>query len=241
MQPEMVNEFISASENRQAVYSFLARMYTVELTKETLNEIAEKKRLWVKLAEDPEVHGTEMAEGYKTLAEFASTLKESDLENVVLELAAEYAGLFLGLRQMPPHPSESVYSSADHLIMQKARDDVLKIYRGMGLDKVREYTEPEDHIAIELQFMAYLCGKTVEELRAAKFTEAKMCLEVQRDFLSEHLAKWVPMLVADILMGARREFYKAIAKITKGYVEIDRQVVSEMIDGLSRSSGSRTL
>jgi len=241
MQPEMVNELISASENRQAVYSFLARMYAVELTKETLNEIAEKKSLWVKLAEDPEVRGTEMAQGYKTLAEFASTLKESDLEKVVLELAAEYAGLFLGVRQMPPHPSESVYSSTEHLIMQKSRDEVLKIYRSMGLDKVREYTEPEDHIAIELLFMAYLCGKTSEALKGGSLEEAKKHVEVQRDFLNDHLAKWVPELAADILKGARREFYKAVAKITKGHVEIDGQVVSEMIDSLSPSSGSRTL
>ena len=46
------------------------------------------------------------------------------------------------------------------------------------------------------------------------------------------LEKWVPILAADILKGAQQEFYKAIAKITEGYVRIDRDVLVQMIDGL---------
>jgi len=238
MRPEIVDELITANDNRQAVYSFLTRMYAVEISKETLKDLSEKRSLWVRLAEDPEVQGTEIAEGFKSLAEFAATLKESETDKVLLELAAEYAGLFLGVRQMPPHPSESVYTSTERLIMQKARDDVLMIYRSMGLEKFDKFREPEDHIAIELQFMTYMCGKTSEALKSDKNAEAKKYLEVQRDFLNDHLVKWVPMFVADILKGARREFYKAVGKITRGYVQMDKEVVSEMIDSLLPVLGS---
>ena len=41
--------------------------------------------------------------------------------------------------------------------------------------------------------------------------------------LDDYLTKWVPKLVADVLEGARLEFYKAVAKITQGYVRMDRQ------------------
>jgi TorA maturation chaperone TorD len=236
LRSEVLDELISANDNRQAVYSFLTRMYAVEISKETLNDLAEKTSLWTKLAGDPEVQGTEIAEGFKSLAEFTTTLKESERDKVLLELAAEYAGLFLGVRQMPPHPSESVYTSKERLIMQKARDEVLMIYRSMGLQRFDKFREPEDHIAIELQFMAEMCGKTSEALKNGKNAEAKKYLDVQRDFLNDHLAKWVPMFAADILKGAKREFYKAIAKITKGYVETDKEVVLEMIDKLSMPS-----
>jgi TorA maturation chaperone TorD len=239
MRPEIVDELISANDNRQAVYSFLAGMYAVEISKETLKDLAEKRNLWFRLAEDSGARGTEIAEGFKSLAEFAATLKESEMDKVLLELAAEYAGLFLGVRQVPPHPSESVYTGEDKLIMQKARDEVLMIYRGMGLEKTKEFNEPEDHIALELRFMAYMCGKTSEALKNDSNAEAKKYLEVQRDFLIEHLAKWVPMLVADILKGARREFYKAVAKITRGYVQMDREIIIEMIDGILPILGSK--
>ena len=232
MKPEMIDELISASDNRQAIYSFLARTYAVEFTAETLKELAENRGLWSRLAEGPEIRGTELAEGFKTLAEFAAKLNGSDLETARLELAVEYAGLFLGVRQVPPHPSESVYTGKGRLLMQKPRDDVMKIYRRMGLERSSEFNEPEDHIAVELQFMADLSGKSGEALRTGDLVEAKNCLEVQRDFVSEHLIKWVPMLAKDILRGAQREFYKAIAKITEGYVRIDRDVLVQMIDGL---------
>ena len=86
--------------------------------------------------------------------------------------------------------------------------------------------------------MAHLSSKTSEALKNHKNAEVKKYLEVQRDFLNEHLAKWVPKLAADILKGAKREFYKAIAKITEGYVKIDVEAVSEMIDNLPAPSGS---
>jgi TorA maturation chaperone TorD len=236
LQSEVLTELISASENREAIYSFLTRMYQVELEKETLKDLAQKKDFFLRLAQDPEVQGTDLAWGFKTIAEFVATLRDADLDAIRLELAAEYAGLFLGVRQSPSHPSESVYSSQEHLIMQKARDDVLEMYRKMGLEKVKEFTEPEDHIAIELRFMAFLSGKTIETLKSGNLTESKRLLEAQMAFLNDHLAKWVPLLVADIVKEAWREFYKAVAKITKDFVAMDVEVVSEMLRYLPSSS-----
>ena len=97
MQPETVQELISASDNRKTIYSFLARIYARELTQDFLKELAGKRNLFLNLAQGPEIRGTEMAEGFMTVAEYVSTLNEQDLDNVQLELAAEYAGLFLGV------------------------------------------------------------------------------------------------------------------------------------------------
>ena len=47
----------------------------------------------------------------------------------------------------------------------------------------------------------------------------------------------MPKLAADILKAPRREFYKAVAKITKGYVEMDKKVVAELMDNLILPSG----
>jgi len=103
----------------------------------------------------------------------------------------------------------------------------------MGLDKVGKFAEPEDHIALELQFMTHLCEKTSTAIKDGDLSDAKKYLEVQRDFLNEHLGKWVPELTADILKSAKREFYKAVAKITRGYIEMDKKVILELIDNLT--------
>jgi putative dimethyl sulfoxide reductase chaperone len=236
MQSEIIGELIAANDNRQALYTFLGRIYAIEITKDTLKEIQLKHDVWVRLAEDSKDQGPELTEGFGALAEFASSLEGANLDDIKLQLDIEYAGLFLGVWQLPPHPSESAYSGNEHLIMQKARDEVLMMYRSIGLDKVSEFREPEDHIAIELQFMAYLSGKTSEALKSNNLVDTRKYLEVQRAFLNDHLAKWAPKLAADILQSARREFYKAIAKITEGYVRIDAETVTEMVDTLPAST-----
>lgn len=238
MQPESARELIPTNDDRKVLYQFLATIYATEITVHFLRELSKKTDLFLASADDPEIGGSEIADGFKQIASYASNLKESDLEIVRLELAVEFAGLFLGVWHMPSHPSESSYMTKEHLVMQKPRDDVLKVYRSMGADKAGNFAEPEDHIALELQFMAYLCEKTNAALKDSNFIEAKKCLEVQRDFLNEHLGKWVPRLTADILKLARSEFYKAVAKITKGYLEEDKKVVLEMIDAVALPAAS---
>ena len=236
MLANMVAGLISANDNRVGLYSFLSTIYSKELTKETLEEIQEKHILWLRLANISKDQDSELAEAFGTLGQFASSLKTESLDKLKLQLDGEYAGLFLGSGLPSPRPLESVYTSREHLAVQKASDDVSRAYQSAGIDKISEFSEPEDHISTELQFMAYLSYKTREALGNSKLTEANKYLEMQRDFLNDHLTKWVPMLVVDILKKADRQFYKAIAKITEGYVKIDVRAVSAMIDNLPSSS-----
>jgi anaerobic sulfite reductase subunit A len=123
------------------------------------------------------------------------------------------------------------------LLMQQARDDVLKVYRSMGVDKASNFPEPEDHIALELHFMTHMCEKTNTALNDGNLADARRFLVVQKEFLGGHLGRWVPRLTADILKSASGDFYKAVAKITKGYMEMDKQIVAELIDNLLLPSG----
>ncbi len=234
---KVIQELVSANENRRVLYAFLTRVYATEITVDYLRELSEKQALFLASAEDPDVRGAELADGFEQLSDYILSYKTRDLESVRLELAVEFAGIFLGVRRLPPHPSESVYVTDGQLVMQKPRDEVLKVYRSMGVDKAHSFAEPEDHIAMELQFMTYMCEKTNTALKEGNLAYAKECLEVQRDFLDEHLGKWVPKLVADILKSAKGEFYKGVAKITKGYVEMDKNVIVELIDNLVLPSG----
>jgi TorA maturation chaperone TorD len=207
------------------------------VTVDYLKELAQKKDLFLASAKDPQVQGTELAEGFTQIAEYASSLKGADLEKTRVDLAVEYAGLILGMWRKPNllrHPSESAYREGQ--LMGERRDQVLAIYRRWGVDKTREFKEPEDHIALELQFMTQLSEKTSAALKNGDLSEVKKCLEAQRDFLDEHLGIWVPKLCADILKLARSDFYKAIVKITQGYLNLDKQMIAELIGNLPSES-----
>jgi anaerobic sulfite reductase subunit A len=179
-----------------------------------------------------------LAEGLKQIASFASSLKGADLGKVRVNLTVDYAGLFLGAWEKHVHPSESYYVTDRQLVMQQPRDDVLKLYRAMGVDKAGEFKEPEDHIALELQFMAHLCDKTNDALKRGNFGGARRYLDVQRNFLDEHLGKWVPKLASDMLKLSKHEFYRAIAKITKAFVAVDKELVADIEETLPVPSGS---
>jgi anaerobic sulfite reductase subunit A len=180
-----------------------------------------------------------LAEGLKQIASFASSLKGADLGKVRVDLAADYAGLFLGAGGKHVHPSESYYVTKGQLLMQQPRDEVLKLYRAMGVDKVGEFKEPEDHVALELQFMAHLCDKTTAALKRGNFGGVRRYLVVQRNFLDEHLGKWVPKLASDMLKLSKHEFYRAIAKITKAFVALDKELVADIEETLPVPPGSR--
>jgi TorA maturation chaperone TorD len=151
-----ITEFLDVLRSRRSSYAFLSRMYGEEVSFALLSELANSKNL---IAEEDAT-----SEGHGILKEFARRLNESDLKTVETDLAAEYASLFLGAGSRPVFPYESVYTSEERLVMQKARDEVLSVYKQEGLDRSKEYNEPEDHIAIELEFMAYLCQKTIEAI-----------------------------------------------------------------------------
>ncbi len=48
-------------------------------------------------------------------------------------------------------------------------------------------------------------------------------MQVQRGFPDEHFARRVPKIVTDVLKSARADFYKGVAKIIRGYVEMDKK------------------
>jgi len=236
-------EYLAVNRNRYGVYAFLSRVYGKELTPELIREFASAKSPLLQIGDLGELEEGELKKGFQTLREYLQSLAERNIEEVKLELAAEYADLFLGVAGKPPHPSESVYVGKEHLVMGKARDEVLSAYRKAGLDRVKEFTEPEDHIAIELNFMALLCQRTMDALERNDKNTTKEYLKTQKDFIENHLARWVPQLTKDILAQSEVDFYKGIAMITDGFIEMEKKTIEELsagIDGL-RTTGHEIL
>jgi TorA maturation chaperone TorD len=223
---------LAANKNRRLIYAFLSKMYEKEITTDLLKELSGEKNPMMQFMVS---NDEELRRGLETLSEYLKDLKKRNLEQARLELAVEYANLFLGVKGKPLHPSESVYVNEDHVMYQEARDRVQSIYWNAGVDKKKEYTEPEDHIAIELQFMEYLCRKTVEALEKDEEAEAIRYLRIQKDFLDVHLAKWVPKLTKDIMESADVDFYKGVACITDAFIVLDEDAISSSLDEMKSS------
>lgn len=195
---------------RQAVYTFLSSAFAQEATAEFLSALRD---------EQPALEGE--------LDGFVHSLAETDIEQVRTDLAAEYARLFLGMSRHPIAPYESVYTSELHLLMQEARDEVLKIYHAEGFSLAQGVSLPEDHIAFEFEFMARLCGKAISALEADDEVEAKRCLEAQARFVKLHLAHWVPELCRDVAERTKVSFYRGVAELAASFVRAEHDLLSD--------------
>jgi putative dimethyl sulfoxide reductase chaperone len=210
--------------NRASMYSLLARIYRVEVDQGLLDQMA-------RMDLSVEVDDPEMGQGYRILQAFLGHLAES----AITDLAVDFARVFLGAGLTPGNgafPFESVYTSPGRLLMQEARDQVVKLYKEEGLGAVEGFNEPEDHIAIELDFMGCLCRQTLEALTLGDKTAALGSLEKQSRFLEKHLLPWAPAFCADVQRFAQSDFYKASARITVGYLGMEQSLIGELIEEL---------
>ena len=196
----------ASCEAREATYSFLSHMFLEEVTEEFLARLAERP---------PRLEGE--------LGRFVAELPSADLASVRTEAAAEFAALLLNMSADPVFPYESVYTSAERLLMQKARDEVLADYRSSGFERAGDLNVPEDHVAIEFEFMARLCRKELDAASAGDDAAADAAHEAQRAFARDHLLTWVPQLCDDLERRAKLGLYLGLAETTRQFLEFERE------------------
>ncbi len=204
-------------------YTFLSRMYRQEVSLATLNELVGRSGAWAQPGSDS---------GLALIAGFLQHWNGKDLAGAQVDLAADYAGLFLNASQTPVYPYESVYTSEERLLMQKARDQMIEELRSEGLALTANAKEPEDHIAIELEFVAHLCQKTIQSLEQGDLLSARQYLEKQKSFLDKHLLVWAPTFCDDTFRAARTDFYKGVAQLTKDFLASERGTIDVLIGQL---------
>jgi len=211
-----MSENILLMDNRVYMYRLLGRIYKEEVDQTLLNQL--------KMLRFNECDEGELSEGYR---QFEAYFHQTHLDPLS-DLAVDYARVFLGagiFEGTVADPYESVYTSSKRLIMQDARDEVLAMYREFGLDKDEKLNIPEDHISLEFEFMVYLCQACKEALQNGEYDKAEVLVQTQADFLKKHLLNWIPQFCDDILKCSQTEFYKAVAKLTRGYLHLEEEML----------------
>ncbi|MBI4785625.1 MAG: molecular chaperone TorD family protein [Chloroflexi bacterium] len=139
-------------------------------------------------------------------------------------LRADYTRLFIGPGKVLTPPWESVQFSEERLTFQEQTLQVRGWYQRFGLAAEKLYAEPDDHIGLELEFVAQLARLGLAALEENDQTKFKQLLDGQRGFLSEHLLKWGPAWCSQVADQAQTDFYRGIALLTRGALaEISNQ------------------
>ncbi len=209
------------AHRRAATYGLLARLYRVEVDDGLLKELRGMRM-------PAKTGNARMDEGYRALGKFLG----GTTAGTELELRRDYVRAFIGEGtdgKSAAYPLESVYTSENRLRMQDARDEVLALYRSEGLNRSESWHDDEDHVALELEFMQFLCDKLARAVEDGDTAGAKSALAAQRGFLTDHLCNWVPLMTQDMRRFAKTGFYRGLAALTDGYLETEGELLDELL------------
>lgn len=81
-------------------------------------------------------------------------------------------------------------------------------------------TLPEDHIATELAFVAYLYRQAADALRGDD-KDVERWLTRKQLFVQRHLKQWAFAFCDEVIAYAQTNFWKGIGLLTKGLVEFE--------------------
>jgi TorA maturation chaperone TorD len=152
----------------------------------------------------------------------------AELRSSLEQLRSEYDRVF-GLvlsRECPPYETE-YYPSAEPFFRAQQLADIAGFYRAFGLQTAKITPERPDHLALELEFMAFLLRKerlarASAGVNAAAMEQAGVCAEAQQNFFRDHLAWWVPSFVMGLRRKAERGFYWVVGQILAAFLPSER-------------------
>lgn len=133
--------------------------------------------------------------------------------------APQYESIYLGHpfdapesggKELSPDPSNSV----DGRYVLAIAD----IYRSAGYVVSPDYKDLADRLSVELEFMSHLYLK---QAGAASRHEADRAAGIARDFVRDHLVRWVPLCAQRVADNARTPFYPAVLQLVCVLVESD--------------------
>jgi TorA maturation chaperone TorD len=146
---------------------------------------------------------TPLGRAHAALADAASTA-------VVPKVEREYFDLFVGLGRGEVLPYASYYLTGflNERPLSRLRGDLT----ALGIERVANNSEPEDHAAILCEIMSGLAE--------GRFDAS---LEAQRAFFEKHVSPWMGRLFADIESAGEARFYRAVGVLGRTFIEIETE------------------
>ncbi len=189
-------------KEQAAIYRFLSILYQDEISLILIREMREKILLDQLIKSTDHSRTTPLCSAFSTLI---TALQGASAQELYNELRYEYAELFLNAGTKPVFPYASCHVSGDPLVMQRPVFEIRQAYAAHGVHKNPAYPDLDDHIAVELEFMAYLA-------------EQKKTEEEQQAFRAQHLG-WLDAFTEKLASSAQTTFYQALAEVTQAVLK----------------------
>ncbi len=212
--------------NRAFIYTLLNRVFAEEPTRDVIAVLKREHTMdEIRLAgDDNEVTSGLIGELNALDTEDAAALER---------LTHSYTRLFIGPRALPAPPWESVYLSGMDALFQQSTLDVRNFYRSEGYLPSGYPSVADDHLAIELSFLAALAVKTLAAYEKSDRETVQKTLTAQKRFLDEHLLVWISAFSQRLADSAQADaFYLGFAEYAACFCRSDVQTIEELLSRL---------
>jgi len=146
-----------------------------------------------------------------------ASITDSAAPETLDDLAADYASIYLN-HAIQASPEESVWLDEDSLACQRSMFQVRGWYSRYGLSVTDWRKRPDDHLVLELQFIAHL-------LRAVR---SESDLGPVAHFMDEHLLRWLLQFAARVGQRCDTRYFAGIALLTGEYCNELRDLIAEI-------------
>jgi TorA maturation chaperone TorD len=145
---------------------------------------------------------TPLGRAHATLAQAAS--------EAAADVEREYFDLFVGLGrgELLPYGSYYLTGFLNERPLSRLRGDLV----ALGIERIENNFEPEDHAATLCEIMAGLAG--------GRFPASP---EVQRSFFEKHVAPWMGRLFVNMENATSARFYRSVGSLGRLFLEIEAE------------------
>lgn len=165
------------------------------------------------LAEWP-LTGTSAADdGLRLMRESAAAGEDAEA------IRQDHMWLYGTLAHAKVAPYESVHRGEDRLVFDDHTLRVRDAYRSLSLQAPRLGREPDDHIGLELDFVAQSCLRALEALAQGSANDAERYVRLGADFLRDHLLAWAPEMLGRVVAEADTLFMRGLARLSVGAID----------------------
>jgi TorA maturation chaperone TorD len=212
--PDMEQDLADTLTGEMLFYSLIGKILYTYPERDWLSTITQENIF----AESPlEISGqSDMQAGLNRLHAWEIGKEGGLSEDEFSDLLEDYTRLFIGPGRVLAPPWESVYFNDERMVFQQQTLQVREWYRRFGLQAESLHREPDDHIGIELAFLAHLTQLGLQALERGDEIGLSSLLEARSEFMQGHLLQWGPRFCGLVLKESRTDFYQGVALLLRG-------------------------
>jgi len=158
-------------------------------------------------------------QAHELLDNFLAQLPAAPEQRLLDELAADFAAIYL-THHYRASPCESVWLDEEGLVCQAAMFQIREWYRKYGLAAENWRVRSDDHLVLQLVFLAHLFDLE---------SEPDILLQAIR-FMDEHPLRWVEQFATRVAARCSTPYYAGLALLTAAYVEELRDLLAALLD-----------